>query len=104
MTYPVGIRPASVATESELDALLAELKQAEDHATQSRKEAAKYSGGLIQGLALMKAETDDMSVAQLRLKFYSAKHGFPILSISPRDGGEKNAAPLGKVAGDKEGL
>jgi hypothetical protein len=104
MTYPVGSKPVSVATDAELDEILQELKQAEDHAAQSRKEAAKYSGGLVQSLALMKAETDEMGVAQLRLKFYSAKHGFPILPTLPKDGGQKNAVPLGKVVGDKEAL
>jgi hypothetical protein len=61
--------------------------------------AKQYSGGLIQGIALMTAETDRMSVAQLRLKFYSAKYGVPVFS-GALEQKPKPSAP-GRIVGDK---
>jgi hypothetical protein len=52
----------------------------------------------------MKAETDDIAVSQLRLKFYSAKHGFPILPTLPVDRSNDTAAPIGKIVRDKDAL
>jgi hypothetical protein len=104
MVYPVDFKPAAAASEAELNEIIAEIKQAEDRLAASKKEASKYTGGLVQGLALMKAETDDIAVSQLRLKFYSAKHGFPILPVVPPSDAQKPAAPLGKIVGDRDGL
>jgi hypothetical protein len=53
---------------------------------------------------LMKAETDDIAVSQLCLKFYSAKHGFPILPVAQPSDAKKPTGPLGKIVGDKDGL
>jgi hypothetical protein len=104
MVYPVGSKPAPTASESELNEIITEIKQAEDRLATSKKEASKYTGGLVQGLALMKAETDDIAVSQLRLKFYSAKHGFPILPVTSPSDAQKPTGPLGRIVGDKDGL
>ena len=104
MVYPFESKPAPTASESELNDIIAEIKQAEERLAASKKEASKYTGGLVQGLALMKAETDDIAVSQLRLKFYSAKHGFPILPVASPSDAKKSTGPLGRIVGDKDGL
>jgi hypothetical protein len=104
LTYRAPFDAARPASDAELDDILKELSQAQTRAAESRKVVERYSGGLVQGLALMKAETDEIAVSELRLKFYSAKHGFPILPTISVD--KQNATPLppGKVVGDKEAL
>jgi hypothetical protein len=78
MHYTVDGHPVAVASNADLDAIIVEIEQAEEKLKRSTLYAEQYSGGLIQAMALMTAETDRMSVAQLRLKFYSAKHGLPV--------------------------
>jgi hypothetical protein len=66
----------------------------------SEKEAGK-TGGLLAVMNQMTVETNKLTVAQLRMKFYSAKHGLPI--FFPSDTKEK-AKPPGKVTTDREAL
>jgi hypothetical protein len=103
-TYTVDSKPVREASNEELNQILDELKQAEDSASASRAEAARYTGGLVQSLALMKAATDDVSVSQLRLKFYAAKHGLPVMPFAIDDKQSIEKKPLGKIVGDKEAL
>ena len=80
MNYTVDGHSIAVASKSDLDAVSVDIKTAEEKLKLSTLKAEQYSGGLIQGLAAMTVETDRMSVAQLWLKFYSAKHGLPLFS------------------------
>lgn len=104
LSYPMNIQQSSPGSSADLDAIITELQQAEKKADASRLRASTYSGGLAQGIALLTAETDELSVSSLRLKFYSVKHGFPLLPVSfdPKPQAEK--ALKGKIVGDKEGL
>jgi hypothetical protein len=104
LSFRAPLDAAKPASDTELNEILKELDQAQSRATESRKDAARYTGGLVQGIALMKAETDEIAVSQLRLKFYSAKHGFPILPTIPVDKPNAAAPPLGKVVSDKDAL
>lgn len=104
LSFRAPLDAAKPASDTELNEILKELDQAQSRATESRKDAARYAGGLVQGIALMKAETDEIAVSQLRLKFYSAKHGFPILPTIPVDKPNAAAPPLGKVVSDKDAL
>lgn len=104
LSFRAPLDAAKPASDTELNEILKELDQAQSRAAESRKDAARYAGGLVQGIALMKAETDEIAVSQLRLKFYSAKHGFPILPTIPVDKPNAAAPPLGKVVSDKDAL
>jgi hypothetical protein len=73
LNYRIDSQPVREASDQELNIILEDLSQAEKKAAASKLEAARYTGGLVQAMALMNAETDEMSVSQLRLKFYSAK-------------------------------
>ena len=84
--------------------ILEDLSQAEKKAAASKLEAARYAGGLVQALALMKVETDEMSVSQLRLKFYSAKHGIPMPLPNLPENSKTPAQPPGKIVKDREAL
>ena len=99
MHYTVDGRPVAVASSADLNDIVAEIEQAEEKVKRSTVNAEQYSGGLIQGIALMTAETDRMSVAQLKLKFYSAKYGVPVFS-GALEQKPKPSAP-GRIVGDK---
>jgi len=100
MHYTVNGHPVAVASNADLDDIIVEIEQAEEKLKRSTLNAEQYSGGLIQVMALMTAETDRMSVAQLRLKFYSAKYGPPIFS-GALEQKPKPSAP-GRIVGDKD--
>jgi len=92
------------ASDQELNVILEDLSQAEKKAAASKLEAARYTGGLVQAMAFMKAEMDEMSVSQLQLKFYSAKHGIPMPLPSLPENSKTPAQPPGKIVKDREAL
>ncbi|ANW00805.1 hypothetical protein [Bradyrhizobium icense] len=104
LNYRLDSRPVHEASDQELKLIIDDLSQAERKANASKQEAARYSGGLLQAVALMKAETDEMSVSQLRLKFYSAKHGIPIALPNVSDNVKPPTQPPGKIVKDREAL
>jgi hypothetical protein len=97
--YTVDGHPIAAASNADLDAISADIKKAEEKLELSTLKAEQYSGGLIQGLALVTAETERMSIAQLRLKFYSAKYGLPIFSGTVEQKQEPSAP--GHIVKDK---
>jgi hypothetical protein len=104
LSYRVDGQTVHEASEQELGIIIGDLSQAEKKADASKREAARYAGGLAQAMALMKAETDEMSVSQLRLKFYSAKHGIPMPLPNPSENKATPEQPPGKVVKDREAL
>ena len=101
LSYQFEGQQLTPASDKELKEIIGEIEQAESKAAQAKKHAEQYSGGLVQALALMSVETDQLSVSQLRLKFYSAKYGFPIFSL-PNE--KKSGEPPGQVVRDKDAL
>jgi hypothetical protein len=104
LNYRVDGQTLHEASDQELNMILEDLSQAEKKATASKVEAERYTGGLVQAIALMKAETDEMSVSQLRLKFYSAKHGIPMPLPDLSENSKPPAKPPGKIVKDREAL
>lgn len=104
LNYRIDGQPVHEASDQELNAILEDLSQAEKKAAASKLEAARYTGGLVQAMAFMKAETDEMSVSQLRLKFYSAKHGIPMSLPSLPENSKPSAQPPGKIVKDRDAL
>ncbi|NOJ41569.1 hypothetical protein [Bradyrhizobium australiense] len=104
LNYRLDSQPVHEASDQELKLIVDDLSQAERKANASKQEAARYSGGLLQAVALMKAETDEISVSQLRLKFYSAKHGIPIPLPNLSDNVKTPTQPPGKIVKDREAL
>ena len=97
--YTIDGHPITAASKADLDAISADIQTAEEKLEVSTLNAEQYSGGLIQGLALMTAETERMTIAHLRLKFYSAKYGLPIFS-GALEQNQKPSLP-GRIVDDK---
>jgi hypothetical protein len=99
MHYTVDGHSVPVASKADVDAIVVEIGEAQEKLKRSTLNAEQYSGGLIQGMALMTAEIDRLSVAQLTLKYYSAKYGLPTFSGAL----EQNPKPTvpGRIVNDK---
>lgn len=93
-----GLTPAS---DKELKEIIEQIEQAESKVARDKTRAEQYSGGLVQVMALMSVETEQLSVSQLRLKFYSAKYGLPIFNFSNE---KKVGEPPGQIVRDKDAL
>jgi hypothetical protein len=103
LAFAIKGRELSPATDAELKDILEEIDQADKKLSASLANAERYSGGLTQAMALMSAETDKLSVAQLRLKFYSMKHGLPLIFPTSAQSQEPKSAP-GAIVGDRDAL
>jgi hypothetical protein len=103
LNYTIEGRQISQASDNDLKDILEELSQAERKVAASRQEAAQYSGGLLQSMALLKAGTEELNVSQLRLKFYSAKYGIP-MPVPSSDTKPPEPKPPGRVVKDRDAL
>jgi hypothetical protein len=108
--YGIPILVPSLNTETApvsdaaLREIMEELTQVERKAADAKKEASKYTGGLVQGLSLMKAATEELTASTLRMKFYSAKYGIPVLVPSLKTEAAPAPAKPGTVVKDRDAL
>jgi hypothetical protein len=100
-------RPISVRPSVELKKMAEDIKAADTRIAEAEAKAAQFTGGLVRGLALMTAETERMTKAQLLLSYYSAKYGLapPIGLASQKKSADPPAKdPIGKIVPDKDAL
>ncbi len=102
LNYTIDRRSIKEASDRELEDIIEEIGQAERKVAAAKNEAAQYTGGLLQSMALLKAGTEELSVSQLRLKFYSAKYGMA-LPVPPLDAKTPTKTP-GQIVKDREAL
>lgn len=95
------LRPAS---DAKLNEIKQEIEQANQKLVQSQKNAQQYTGGLVQVMALMTVETDQFSVSQLYLKYYSAKYGLPLYFPEAEAASKPPPFEPGTVVKDREAL
>lgn len=95
------IRPAS---DSELKEIKMEIDQAEQKLAASAKNASQYSGGLVEAMAQMTVATDRVTIAELWLKFYSAKYGMPFFLLKSANAEKEPALVPGNVVKDRDAL
>lgn len=103
LNYTIDGKAISEASDNVLRDILEELQGVERKVAEAKQEASKYTGGLLQTMALLKAATEDVSASSLRLKFYSAKYGIPI-QIPSTDLKAPAAPKPGMVVKDREAL
>jgi hypothetical protein len=107
LSYSIEAREKRAAPNAELEEIKSEIEQAERRLADSNDKASQYSGGLVHSMAMLSMETDRLSVSQLRLKFYSAKWGLPVVWLGEKsgaNGGDGVPALPGKVVPDREAL
>jgi DNA-binding protein YbaB len=77
--------PAVQPDEARASQILVEMAAAQQRIEEAEREAA-IGGGLIQALALSRAETERLTLAQLRMGYLQAKYGiaFPVMVAQAR--------------------
>jgi hypothetical protein len=104
LNYTVDGHAVSVASDAALRDIMEELSRVERSAADAKREASKYTGGLVQAMSLMKAATEEATASTLRMKFYSAKYGIPIQIPSFGTGPAPAPIKPGTVVKDREAL
>jgi hypothetical protein len=102
LRYTINGHEFARPSDSEVSEITAQLAQIEKQVKFSKDEAARYSGGLLQITALMKAAADELTASQVRLKLFSARYGIPMQLPSPQI--SQPSKPPGLVVKDREGL
>ncbi len=103
LSYTIDGRRLDPAPDNALNDILDELTTAEKRIASAKVEADRYSGGLVQSIKLMTVATEELSAAQLRMKFYTAKYGLPLPLLDPKNAQQKTDPP-GKIVSDKDAL
>lgn len=104
LNYTIDGHATQEASDKELNDILADLAESERAISSAKQEAAQYSGGLIQVMALMKAATEEVTATSLRMKFYSAKYGLSMPLPSLETPKKSAPSPPGRIVKDREAL
>jgi hypothetical protein len=96
------IKPAS---ESELSKIRNDIAEAGRRISAAELKTQQYTGGLVQGLAIVTAETERLSLAQLYMAYYSSKYGLAAPRSGPAISTEGTPEPSpGTIVKDKDAL
>jgi hypothetical protein len=104
LDFRINGRELRPAPDDELHSINENIRQAEEKLAQSQKNAAQYTGGLVQTMALMTVETDQLALSQLRLKYYAARYGFPTFFPQSNTSTKEPMPAPGKVVKDRDAL
>jgi hypothetical protein len=106
LEYQVGGRAVVTDDEAELKVIEQDIERTKSRLEADQTEADRYSGGLLQSMALMTAATDRTSLSQLYLAYYGKKYGLamPEVKALPGNGAGPTREPLGKAVKDKDAL
>jgi hypothetical protein len=102
LSYVISGNQVAPATQAQLAEITKDIKSSEEKLVELQSQAAQYSGGLVQAMALMSVETERVTISQLWLKYYSAKYGLANFKISPD--AKESVRPPGHVVKDKDAL
>jgi len=104
MVFAIEGRTAEPQPQQSLDAIEKDIQESEQRIAKAESEAQRYSGGLIQGLALVNVATERVTRAQLLLAFYSAKYGLVAPLPKTAAPGKEPQAPPANTVKDKDAL
>ena len=94
--------PIDADAESRLDA---ELAKADADALAAEADAARYSGGLIQTMDLVRAATSRMTAATVEQQRVLGRYGIPLPAVAPTAGqGSAPTPSVGAKTTDKDAL
>jgi len=103
MAFTVEGRTLQPQAQDEPDKIEKDIRDTEKRIAEAESEAQRYSGGLVQGLALASAATERITRSQLLLAYYSAKYGLtaPLPRTPSPDSGSE---PPHNTVEDKDAL
>lgn len=102
LKYTVDGRLLSLISEEELGKVADDLEKAKSDLARSEENAARYSGGLVQVMALLTVETNRLTLAQVRLTYYAAKYGLRLPAVQNTMWNETQRESLGIIVEDKD--
>ena len=105
LEYQVDGRAMTTKDEVGIKVIEQDIERAKLKLQADSAEADRYSGGLLQSMALMAAATDRTSLSQLYLAYYAKKYGLamPETNVAPGNS-ESPPRPPGKVVKEKDAL
>ena len=83
--------------------LLQEIESQRAKVTKAAQEANRYSGGLVQAMALSALATARNTLAMLEQRYFSAEYGLAIPAVSAPPAGSGNAVPTAATSGGSVG-
>jgi hypothetical protein len=98
-------RPGARLLPDEAARIEKEVTAANADLSDAQSEAARYSGGLILSMLLVRGETDKVTLATLKQQQALARYGIPIPSLAPgRPGAVEAHRTPGTIVPDREAL
>ena len=107
LKYTIDGRPQRKVTSSELKSLSADIKILENKIIKQEKEINRYIGDLTLMTKLTIIGTLRITLAILKMRFLTARHGIPIFRIDLKSNSTKkklDGVVIGKVVDDKDVL
>jgi hypothetical protein len=104
LRYTVDGSRLAPVSEEKLSEIAVDLEKAESELAKSEEQATRYSGGLMQVMALVTVETNRLSLAQARLACYAAKYGFALPAGQRVVGNAADRGSPGTVVEDMDAL
>ncbi len=106
LNHTIDGKPQPTVSAEELSALEDDIKALEAEINKQTAEAAIYSGGLIKVMKLSAIETSRVTLATLKMRYLTAKHGIPIFGFEGSGTGDppRSEEKPGRVVEDKEAL
>lgn len=97
--------PASEKTpDVDIASIESDIRAQQQRISEAEAKVAKYSGGLVQSLAIMSLETERFTLAALNLAYYGNKHGIRIPKFKAPANSEDTAKTPGNVVKDRDAL
>jgi len=102
LKYVVSGEERPVASQAAQTAALADIKNEEKKLSEAQAKRSLYSGGLLLVMSQLNVATEELTLNQLRMKYYSLHYGLPVFAASkPRTSAEP---PQGTIVKDKDAL
>src|SRR5262249_8715993 len=83
LQYPLAGSPTACASASQLGGIDSEIAAAKDRIDDARREASRYSGGIVLSLIEAGRAQDQLTLASLEPAKVAARYGIPF--VTPRD-------------------
>ena len=112
LVYVVDGRPVAPANRDALQNIERDMEASQARILEAETKARQYTGGLIQTILLLNAETERLTHSHLLMSYYVAKYGLalPVLPTLPKGvpttqpPPPSKREPLGTVVKDKDAL
>ena len=105
LRFEIEGRSVAPSPASDLAKIENDMSEARNRIAAAEARAGQYTGGMVQALALVTAEAERMTLAQLQIAYYNAKYGLSAPKINfPELSGIPTTSTPGTIVKDKDAL